>query len=150
MSGSGSMTERGTGVNHGTLLCSDPVHSKTGLGKDLVFEEYVNITLPLGCPHFSPGIVEVPEAENPSHVLILRTGSPSLIEWRSDGRDHTAKLATGSVSLLPKGLRQAARITRPMFGVGSILHINPAFFDRSIGTIAKGSSHLSGRVIAVN
>src|SRR5271155_1671146 len=71
--------------------------------------------------YVSSGIVEVPEMEIPAHEVILRIGSPSVIEWRSKGRDHKAKLPSGSVSLLPAGLRQAARVFRPLPGVGSIL-----------------------------
>jgi AraC family transcriptional regulator len=113
-------------------------YAKTSIGKNLVFEEYVNTTLASTGPHFSSGIVEVPESENLFHTLILRTGSPSLIEWRSDGRDHKAELAPGSVSLLPAGLRQAARITRPMPGVGLIFQIDTDFLERSVREIAKG------------
>jgi AraC family transcriptional regulator len=74
---------------------------------------------------------------NRAHVLILRTGSPSVIEWRSNGRDRRVELAPGSVSLLPAGLRQAATVFRPLPGVGSILQIQPAFFNRGIGEIAR-------------
>lgn len=76
--------------------------------------------------------------ENPAIVLILRTGSPSLLEWRADGRDHSAELPPRSVSLLPAGMRQAARVSRPLPGVASILEIKPSFFARSIEQIAKG------------
>jgi AraC family transcriptional regulator len=37
-------------------------------------------------------------------------------------------------------LRQAARISRPMPGEASILLINPAFFARTVGEIARGGS----------
>jgi AraC family transcriptional regulator len=104
-----------------------PRYSATALGSFLTFESYV-----------SSGVVEIPEMENLDHVLILRTGSPSVIEWRSNGRDHQAELLPGSVSLLPAGSRQAAKVFRPLPGVASILQIRPAFFDRGIHEIAKG------------
>jgi AraC family transcriptional regulator len=110
-----------------TLLRASPDYSKIALGNSLTFESYV-----------SSGVVEVPEMESPAHVLILRTGSPSHIEWRSNGRDHSAGLLPGSVSLLPVGLRQAAKVFRPLPGVGSILQIQPAFFNRGMGEIARG------------
>jgi AraC family transcriptional regulator len=121
------MIERGKGHNPGALQSAAPRRSRTALGKDLVFAEYV-----------SSGIVEVPEMGNPAHVLILRTGSPSLFEWRSGGREHSSELPAGSVSLLPEGLREAVRVSRPLPGVASILEINPSFFARAVGQIAKG------------
>ena len=127
MSGLGSMTGRVTNDSPGNSLSITPAYSKTALSANLTFENYV-----------SAGIVEIPEAENPAHVLILRTGSPSTIEWRSNGRDQRAELLPGSVSLLPVGLRQAARVFRPLSGMGSILQIQPGFFNRSVGEIAKG------------
>jgi AraC family transcriptional regulator len=48
------------------------------------------------------------------------------------------ELQPGSVSLLPVGLRQAAKVFRPLPGIGSILQIQAAFFDRGIGAIARG------------
>ena len=109
------------------FLARSPRHSRTPLGKHLVFNEYL-----------SSGTVEVSEMENPAIVLILRTGSPSLFEWRDNGRDHHAELPPGSISLLPAGLRQAARVSRPLPGVASILEIDPSFFARHISQIAKG------------
>jgi AraC family transcriptional regulator len=105
----------------------EPIYSKAGLGNHLVFESYV-----------SCGVVEVPEMEIPAHVVIVRSGSPSVIEWRSDGRDHTVELPPGSVSLLPAGLRNAARVLRPQAGVASILQMTPDFLMRAIGEIARG------------
>jgi AraC family transcriptional regulator len=107
-------------------LRASPDYSKIAIGNSLTFESYV-----------SSGVVEVPEMANRAHVLILRTGSPSVIEWRSNGRDRRVELAPGSVSLLPAGLRQAATVFRPLPGVGSILQIQPAFFNRGIGEIAR-------------
>jgi AraC family transcriptional regulator len=124
---SGSTTERGKGGDPGILLNAPPGYSTTALGNGLTFENYV-----------ASGVVEVPEMEIPTHVVILRTGSPSMIEWRSSGRDHRVELQPGSVSLLPVGLRQAAKVFRPLPGIGSILQIQPAFFDRGIGAIARG------------
>jgi hypothetical protein len=122
VAGSGSIIERGEGDSQRTLMSVAPSYSKTTLGDHLTFENYV-----------SSGLVEVPEVENTAHVLILRTGSPSLIEWRSNGRDHRVRLSPGTTSLLPVGLRQAAKVFRPLPGVGSILQIQPAFLDRGIG-----------------
>jgi AraC family transcriptional regulator len=110
-----------------SFLVRRPAYSKIAFSKDLTFENYV-----------SSGVVEVPELESPAHVLILRTGSPSMIEWRVNGREHRAELLPGRVSLLPAGMRQAARVFRPLPGMASILQIQPAFFDRNIGEIAKG------------
>lgn len=126
MADSGSTTERGKGADLGTPLRASPDYSKIAIGNSLTFESYV-----------SSGVVEVPEMANRAHVLILRTGSPSVIEWRSNGRDRRVELAPGSVSLLPAGLRQAATVFRPLPGVGSILQIQPAFFNRGIGEIAR-------------
>jgi AraC family transcriptional regulator len=108
-------------------LGGSPLYSKTTLGSHLVFENYV-----------SSGVVEVPEMELPAHVLILRSGSPSVIEWRSQGRDHRVELPPGSVSLLPAGLRDAARVIRPLPGKASILQMQPEFLERGIGAIAAG------------
>jgi AraC family transcriptional regulator len=130
VSGSDSIIEPGKQEDREALPSGAPGYTTTALGNNLTFENYV-----------SSGVVEVPEMESPAHVLILRTGSPSVIEWRSDGRDHRVELQPGSVSLLPAGLRQAARVFRPLPGMGSILQIQPAFFDRGVGEIAK-----SGRV----
>ena len=109
---------------------SKPRYSKTGLGRGLIFENFGQ-----------SGLIEVPEMENPAHVLILRSGSPSVVEWRSEGRDRRAELPPGSVSLMPMGFRHAARVFRPLPGVASILQIAPEFFLRGMGEIAK-----SGRV----
>ena len=109
---------------------SEPRYSKIGLGRGLIFENFGQ-----------SGMIEVPEMENPAHVLILRSGSPSIIEWRSEGRDRREELPPGSVSLLPMGFRHAARVFRPLPGLASILQIDPKFFQRGIGEIAK-----SGRV----
>ena len=125
MSGSGSMTGVVSIEDIGNLL--QPVYSTTRLSDNLTFANYA-----------SSGVVEVPELENPLLVLILRTGSPSIFEWRSGGRDHRAELPPGSVSLFPAGLRQAARVFRPQPGMASMLQIQPRFFDRSIGELAKG------------
>jgi AraC family transcriptional regulator len=121
------MAERGSGGNPGIPLSSALRESTTALGKDLVFKEYV-----------SSGVVEVPEMENPAHVLILRAGSPSLFEWRAGARDHSAELPPGSVSLVPVGLREPVRVSRPLPGVASILEINPPFIARAVGQIVKG------------
>lgn len=104
-----------------------PRYSTTAIGNNLTFTEYV-----------SSGIVEVPELEDPTLSLILRTGSPSRFEWRRHGRDQVAELPAGSISLLPMGTREAVRVSRPLPGVASILEINSAFFTRSIGQIARG------------
>ena len=125
MSGSGSMTGFVSTENTGNLL--KPVSSTIRLSNHLTFENYV-----------SSGVVEVPGLENPLHVLILRTGSSSIFEWRRSGRDHRAELPPGSVSLFPAGLRQGARVFRPQPGMASMLQIQPRFFDRSIGELAKG------------
>ena len=124
MIGSGSITGIVSTEDIGNPLKS--VYTKIRLSNHLTFENYV-----------SSGVVEVPELVNPLHVLILRTGSPSIFEWRSNGRDHRAELPPGSVSLFPTGLRQAARVFRPQPGTTSILQIQPRFFDRSIGELAK-------------
>jgi hypothetical protein len=76
--------------------------------------------------------------EIPAHVLIVRTGSPSVIEWRRNGRDCRAELPPGSASLLPSELRQATRVFRPLPGKCSVLQIRPGFVDRGIQGIAKG------------
>jgi hypothetical protein len=96
MAGSGSKIERDKGDDRGTLLTHSPLYSTTAPGDSLIFEEYV-----------SSGVVEVPEVENRSLALILRTGSPSRFEWRGNGGDHIAELPAGSISLIPDGLRQA-------------------------------------------
>lgn len=128
MAGSGSIIERGKGDSPGVRrLTGAPDYSRTVLGKGLNFHEYV-----------SSGVVEVPEVENHILSLILRTGSSSLFEWRGNGEDHVAELPAGSVSLIPEGLRQAVRVTRPLPGYASILEIDSAFFRRSIGQIASG------------
>jgi AraC family transcriptional regulator len=103
------------------------LYSKATLGNSLAFETYA-----------SSGIVEVPEMDVPAHVLIQRCGSPSEIEWRSDGRDRRVELPAGTVSLLPAGYRRAARVSRPFPGVASILQISPEFLDRGVAQIAKG------------
>ena len=113
---------------------STPAYSKTSLAQGLTFESYV-----------SSGVVEVPEMETPAHVLILRAGSPSVVEWRSNGRDCRKELPAGSVSLIPAGFRHAARVSRPLPGVASILQVDPGFFNRSIGEIVKGGKLEFGR-----
>lgn len=127
VAGSRAIIERRKDDDPETLLGAAPGYHKTALSDSLTFESYA-----------SSGIVEVPEMENPAHVLILRTGSSSVVEWRRLGREHRVELPPGSVSLLPAGLRDAAKVFRPMPGVASILQIQPAFFDRRIGEIAKG------------
>jgi AraC family transcriptional regulator len=103
-----------------------PGYAATALGNCLTFENYV-----------SSGVVEVPEMEIPAHVLVLRTGSLSIIEWQEDGRARKVKLYPGSVSLLPAGSRRAARVYRPQPGEASILQIRPRFLHRSVAEIAK-------------
>src|SRR5215469_3137690 len=98
----------------------------TGLSKGLVFERYA-----------SPGVIEVPEAILPSHTLILRKGSPTLLEWHTYGRERSLELPPGSSSLLPAGLLEGARITRDRPGTATILRIDPALFERGIAEIAK-------------
>ena len=105
-------------------------YSKVGLGRGLIFENFGQ-----------SGLIEVPEMNNPAHVLILRSGSPSVVEWSRDGRHQRAELPAGSVSLVPMGFRHAAKVFRPLPGVASILQIHPEFFQRGIGEISK-----SGRV----
>jgi AraC family transcriptional regulator len=92
-----------------------------------VFESYV-----------SSGVVEVPEMESPAHVLILRIGSPSVIEWQSEGREHRYEHPPGSVSLIPAGLRRAATVFRPLPGVASILQIEPKFLDANVRDVTRG------------
>jgi hypothetical protein len=101
MSGSGSKSETRKDRVGGGLLTASPRYSATALGSGLLFEQYV-----------SSGIMEVPEGLNTSHVLILRSGSPTLIEWRSGGRDHRARLGAESVSVLPAGVA-ARRCVHP-------------------------------------
>jgi AraC family transcriptional regulator len=103
-----------------------PTYVKTNLGQSLAFESYM-----------SSGIVEVPEMVVPAHVLILRTGSPSIIEWRSNGRERREELAPGTVSLVPAGFRHAARVFRPLPGEAFILQLAPKFLERGIADIAK-------------
>jgi AraC family transcriptional regulator len=81
--------------------------------------------------------MEVPEAVLPSHTLILRKGSPTLLEWRTAGRDRYRELPAGSSSLLPAGLLEAARITRSLPGTATFLRIDPLLFERGIADIAK-------------
>jgi AraC family transcriptional regulator len=124
--GFGSLLQRENLRDRGKLPSYEPVYSKVALGDRLIFETYV-----------SSGVVEVPEMEVPADILILRSGSPSVIEWREKGRDRMAELPPGSVSLLPAGLRDAARVFRPLPGVASILQMQPDFVQRAVGEIAK-------------
>jgi AraC family transcriptional regulator len=126
VAGSDLKADRGKGAGSGIPGPELP-SSTFALGKDLVFKEYV-----------SSGVVEVPEKENAAHILILRTGSPSLFEWRANARDHSAELPPGTVSLVPVGLREPVRVTRPLPGLASMLEINPSFFSRAVEQIAKG------------
>jgi AraC family transcriptional regulator len=96
------------------------------LSKGLVFERYI-----------SPNILEVPEAILNSHTLILRKGSPTLLEWRTSGRDRNCVLPAGSSSLLPAGLLEATRITRELPGTAVFLRIDPSVFERGISDISK-------------
>jgi AraC family transcriptional regulator len=124
----GSTVEPATDNNAAVSSKPDPSYVKTRLGEGLTFESYT-----------SSGIVEVPEMVVPAHVLILRTGSPSVIEWRSDGLERRAELAPGTISLIPAGFRHAARVFRPLPGEASILQMVPRFFDRGVGEISKGA-----------
>jgi hypothetical protein len=127
VAGSGSTIERPKDGDPGTRLTGAPDYSRTSLGKGIDFHEYV-----------SSGVVEVPEVGNQILSLILRTGSPSLFEWRGNGGEHVAELPAGSISLFPEGMRQPVRVTRPLPGKVSILEIDSRFFARSIGQIARG------------
>ena len=127
MSGFGSLLQREDFHGGGKLPSIEPLYANAALGDCLLFETYV-----------SSGVVEVPEMDTPAHVIILRSGSPSVIEWRQNGRDHKTELPPGSVSLLPAGLREAARVFRPLPGVASILQMQPGFVQRAVGKIAKG------------
>lgn len=98
----------------------------TRLSESLVFERYA-----------SPGVVEVPENILRSHTLILRKGSPTLLEWHTSGRERYLNLPSGSTSLLPAGLLEGARITRDLPGTATILRIDPVLFERGIADIAK-------------
>jgi AraC family transcriptional regulator len=104
------------------------------VGNCLTFENYVSF-----------GVVEVPEMVVPAHILILRTGSSSIIEWKEGGLDRKAKLEPGSVSLLPAGSRRAARVFRPQPGEASILQLRPGFLQRSVGELARGGKVELGR-----
>ena len=104
-----------------------PGYTAATLTNCLTFENYM-----------SYGVVDVPEMEIPAHVLILRTGSPSVIDWQENGRARREVLHPGSVSLFPAGLRRAARVSRPQPGEISILQIRPSFLHRSIADIARG------------
>ena len=108
------------------IMSNAPGYSVKPVGNCLTFENYVSF-----------GVVEVPETEIPAHILILRTGSPSVIEWK-EGHDRRVKLDPGSVSLLPAGFRRAARVFRPQPGEASILQIRPGFLQRSVGEITRG------------
>ena len=127
MSHPGSTVEPGTRDDSTDFRQPEPLYLKTRLGKCLTFESYT-----------ASGIVEVPEMVVPAHVLILRTGSPSIIEWRSGAREQRQELAPGSISLIPAGFRHAARVYRPLPGVAYILQLMPKFFDRGVGDISKG------------
>ena len=105
---------------------AEPFYSRTQLGSGLIFENYPQ-----------SGLIEVPEMDGPAHVLILRSGSPSVIESRSEGRFRKFELPPCSVSFLPMGHRHSARVFRPLPGVASILQIRPEFLNRTIGEIAK-------------
>lgn len=100
--------------------------SSAAISKSLIFERYI-----------SPGVVEVPETILHSHTLILRKGSPSLLEWRNSGRNRFLRLPPGSSSLLPVGILEAARITRELPGTAIFLRIDPTLFERGIADIAK-------------
>jgi AraC family transcriptional regulator len=105
---------------------AQPIYSKTQLGNGLVFENYPQ-----------SGLIEVPEMDNPAHVLILRSGSPSVIETRVEGRHRRVELPPCSVSFVPMGYRHAAKVFRPLPGVASILQIHPGFLNRAMGDVAK-------------
>ena len=127
MPGSPPTAEKCAGDELRRIISTAPGYSATALGNCLTFENYVSF-----------GVVEVPEMEVPAHILILRSGSSSVIEWEEDGRDRRMKLEPGSVSLLPAGSRRAARVFRPQPGEASILQIRPGFLQRSVGEIARG------------
>lgn len=122
MSHPGSTVVPGTRDHAAALSQPAPSYVKTRLGEGLTFESYT-----------SSGVVEVPEMVVPAHVLIVRTGSPSVIEWQFNGRERREELGPGTVSLIPAGFRHAARVFRPLPGEASILQIAPKFFDRGIG-----------------
>ena len=126
MPGSLPNAEKCAGDELRRIMSNAPGYSAKAVGKCLTFENYVSF-----------GVVEVPEMEVPAHILILRTGSPSVIEWK-EGRDRRVKLDPGSVSLLPAGFRRAARVFRPEAGEASILQIRPGFLQGSVGEIVKG------------
>jgi AraC family transcriptional regulator len=125
--GSPPTAEKCAGDELRRIVSNAPGYSAKAVGNCLTFENYVSF-----------GVVEVPEMEVPAHVLILRTESPSVIEWKEDGRERRVKLDPGSVSLLPAGSRRAARVFRPQPGEASILQIRPSFLQRSVGEIARG------------
>jgi AraC family transcriptional regulator len=127
MQGSQPAIEKCAGDELRRVSNATPGYNSTALGNCLTFESYV-----------SSGVVEVPEMEIPAHVLILRTGSSSIIDWQEAGHACKAVLHPGSVSLLPAGLRRAARVFRPQPGEASVLLIRPAFLQRSIADIARG------------
>ena len=110
-----------------TLVTSPPPPlSTTHLSDGLIFERYI-----------SPSVSEIPEAILKSHTLILRKGSPTLLEWRTAGRERYRELPAGSSSLLPAGLLEAARITRSLPGTATFLRIDPLLFERGIADIAR-------------
>ena len=127
MPGSLPTAEKCAGDELRRIISDAPGYSATAVGNCLTFENYVSF-----------GVVEVPEMVVPAHVLILRSGSSSVIEWKEDGRDRSVKLEPGSVSLLPAGSRRAARVFRPQPGEASILQIRPGFLQRSVGELARG------------
>ena len=127
MPGSLPTAEKCAGDELRRIITNAPGYSTTAVGNCLTFESYISF-----------GVVEVPEMEVPAHILILRTGSSSVIEWKEEGRDRRVELEPGSVSLLPAGSRRAARVFRPLPGEASILQIRPGFLQRSVGELARG------------
>ena len=100
--------------------------STTRLGNGLIFERYI-----------SPSVGEIPEAILKSHTLILRKGSPTLLEWRIAGRERFQVLPPGSSSLLPAGLLEATRVTRDLPGTATFLRIDSSLFERSVADVTK-------------
>jgi AraC family transcriptional regulator len=103
------------------------VSASSQLGEDAILERYV-----------TPHSAEYKEHKYPTHVLFLYEGTPSAVEWKSQGRRYNAQLQSGLLWILPRGLRLSAHFHGPHGGV--VLSIGQRRFERQIYPLLRGGS----------
>lgn len=84
-----------------------------------------------------PFFIEMPEHYSSKHLLHFYLGQPAISEWRIEGKARHVEDSTGSVTILPAGIRTAVNVKGKTAGI--VLELDPAHVANALADAVPAS-----------